>query len=183
MSQAKQPRLFEEGHPVSEYFLDWWESLKKDKGDRSELRRSKNLQKLQLTSAFQRCYWGGLKHFAQKERKPSKKQMATIIGLAAYIEKNDIEKKDDQSEKQEHDYFGYQIGRGEEKPKLSELRFRRLLKIKDREKLYRFLIQVIRLLDNKVNLLDLMRIAYFWGNKGKVNLSYKYYEMVEYYNN
>ncbi len=32
------------------------------------------------------------------------------------------------------------------------------------------------MLDKKVNLLDLLSIAYFWGDKAKTNLAYKYYE-------
>ena len=175
MSESKEPRLFKKGHPASDYILEWWGGLKQNKGARAELRRSKNLQDIQTTSAYQRCYWAVMKHFAQGKWKPNKKQMAIIVGLSAYVEDNDTEKKTDQGEHQEHDYLGYQISRGD-KPKLSELRFRRLLKIKDREKLFRFLIQIIRLLDKKVNLLDLLRIAYYWGDKTRTNLAYQYYE-------
>ena len=102
-------------------------------------------------------------------------QMAIIIGLSAYVEENDTEKKNDQQESQQYDLLGYQISRGD-KPKLSELKFRRLLKINSREKLFRFLIQVIRLMEKKVNLMDLLRIVYFWGGNAKKNLAYQYYE-------
>lgn len=175
MKKPKEPRLFEIGHPASDYWLDWWEGLKQTKGARAELRRCKNLKEVQLTSAYQRCYWVSIKHWEQEKSKPSKEQMAIIIGLSAYVEENDTDKKNDQLESQQHDIFGYQISRGE-KPKLSELRFRRLLKIKNREKLFRFLVQVIRLMDKKVNLLDMLRIAYYWGENAKKNLAYQYYE-------
>jgi CRISPR system Cascade subunit CasB len=175
MTDLKKPRLFEEGHPASDYILEWWKDLKQNKGARAELRRCKSLEEIQKASAYQRCYWQLKKHFTQEQQVPSRGQMATIIGLAAYIEDNDIVKKDDQADRQKQDYFGYQISRGD-KPKLSELRFRRLLKIKDREKLFRFLIQVIRLLYKKVNLLDLLRLGYFWGDKARTNLTYQYYE-------
>jgi CRISPR system Cascade subunit CasB len=180
MIERKEPRLFEEGHPVSDYLLEWWNGLKQNKGDRAELRRSKNLQDIQTTSAFPRCYWGATRHFDQEKWKPSKEQLAIITGLLAYVEENDTAKKDEQGEEQNQDYFGYQISRGD-KEKLSELRFRRLLKIKNREKLFRFLIQTIRLLDKKVNLLDLLRIAYFWGDSTRIKLSYQYYEMRVFY--
>lgn len=175
MTEVKKTRLFEEGHPASDFILEWWNSLKQNKGDRAELRRCKNLKEIQIASAYQRCYWQLKKHFAHERQGPSKEQMAVIIGLAAYIEDNDIVKKDDQADHHKQDYFGYQISRGD-KPKLSELRFRRLLKIRDREKLYRFIIQIIRLLDKKVNLLNLISIAYFWGDKTKTDIAYKYYE-------
>jgi hypothetical protein len=54
-----------------------------------------------------------------------------------------------------------------------------LLKINDREKLFRFLIQIIRLLDKKLNLLDLLSVAYYWGEKTKTNLAYQYYEKAQ----
>lgn len=175
MSEIKEPKIFNEGHPASNFILEWFESLKNNKGDRAELRRCENLSEIQMTSAYQRCYWKLIEHFSQEPIFPSKEQIAIVIGLAAQIEDNDNEKKSDQRDNQTHDNFGYQISRGD-KPKISELRFRRLLKIKDREKLYRYLIQVIRMLEKRVNVLDVLSIAYFWGDTVKKNLAYKYYE-------
>lgn len=181
MSESKEPKIFEEGHHVSVFILEWWESLKQNKGDRAELRRCKNLEEIQKASAYQRCYWQLKKYFTPEQQMPSREQMSIIIGLAAHIEANDTKYIDRDSKKEKEYYFAYQMAapKGKEKdapPKLSELRFRRLLKIKDRGKLYRFLIQVVRMLDKKVNLLDLLSIAYFWGDKAKTNLAYKYYE-------
>lgn len=181
MTELKKLRLFEEGHPASNFILEWWENLKQNKGDSAELRRCKNLEEIQKASAYQRCYWQLKKHFTQEQRVPSREQMAIIIGLAVYIEDNDTKYIDADNKKEKEYYFAYQMAapKGKEKdapPKLSELRFRRLLKIKDRGKLYHFLIQVIRMLDKKVNLLDLLSIAYFWGDKARTNLAYKYYE-------
>ncbi|CAB1075452.1 hypothetical protein D1AOALGA4SA_3272 [Olavius algarvensis Delta 1 endosymbiont] len=181
MTELKKVQFFEEGHPASDYILEWWGDLKQNKGNRAELRRCKNLKEIQLASAYQRCYWQLIEHFTQGQQVPSREQMAIIIGLAAHIEENDTKYKDSDSNNEKEYYFAYQMAapKGKEKntpPKLSELRFRRLLKIKDREKLFRFLIQVIRLLDKKVNLLDLLSIAYYWGDKAKPNLAYKYYK-------
>ena len=173
MTEQKPPRLFEEGHPASIALLECWESLLSNKGDRAELRRCKNLEDIQSTSAYQRSYWTLVDKFKLAQNKVSNEQMAIVIALAAYIDDNKAVYED--ADTQKTDYFGYQISRGE-KPKLSELRFRRLLKIHDREKLFRFLIQVIRLLEKKVNVLDLLAMAYFWGDKTKTKLAYKYYE-------
>jgi len=181
MTELKNPRLFEEGHPASDYILEWWETLKQNKGDRAELRRCKNLEEIQKASAYQRCYWQLKKYFTPEQQVPSREQMSIFIGLAAHIEDNDTKFIDTDSKKEKEYYFAYQMAapKGKERdapPKLSELRFRRLMKIKDRAKLYRFLIQVVRMLEKKVNLLDLLSIAYFWGDKTKTNLAYKYYE-------
>lgn len=185
MSESQEPKLFGEGHPASDFILEWWDSLKKNKGDRAELRRCKNLKDVESTSTYMRCYWKLLKSIDQKEKKTSWDQAAIIIGLASHIEDNvtKYRQKDEDGKEAEKDfYFGYQLamqkGLENKNPKLSELRFRRLLKIKnrDREKLYHFLVQVIRMLEKKVNMLDLLSIAYFWGDTTKTNLAYKYYE-------
>jgi len=181
MTELKKPRLFEEDHPASVFILEWWESLKQNKGDRAELRRCKNLEEIQKASAYQRCYWQLIKHFTTEQQVPSREQMSIIIGLASHIEDNDTKYIDINSKEEKEYYFAYQMAapKAKEKdapPKLSELRFRRLLKIKDRGKLYRFFIQVVRMLDKNVNLLDLLSIAYFWGDKSKTYLAYKYYE-------
>lgn len=178
MTEKKPPKLFEEGHPASVALLECWENLLQNKGDRAELRRCKNLEEVQKTSAYQSNYWKLIDKFRQGENSVSDEQMAIIIALAAYIDENKTTYEVEEKVKTE--FFGYQIAKqvsqDNKKPKLSELRFRRLLKINNREKLFRFLIQVIRLLDKKANLLDLLRIAYFWGDKTKIKLAYKYYE-------
>ena len=160
----KKKGLFAVDHPFRESMINWWEGLKQNKGDRAELRRCKDLKEIQQASSFQRIYWKMMK-LAGEENNPSKEQMAIIIGLAAHIEGND-----------DSECFGHQISRGAESPILSELRFRKLLRINDRQGLFRFLIQVIRILDKRVNLLDLQEISYFWGEDRKTKLSYKYYE-------
>ncbi len=89
MTELKKPRLFEEDHPASVFILEWWESLKQNKGDRAELRRCKNLEEIQKASAYQRCYWQLIKHFTTEQQVPSREQMSIIIGLASHIEDND----------------------------------------------------------------------------------------------
>lgn len=177
MNEEKKPKLFELGHPATDFILEWWEELKTHKGDRAEIRRCKKLSEVELTSAYQRFYWQFLNEFKEDQNNwvPSKEKTALLVALAVYVSENKSLHKSEEDEQEKIDYFAYQISRGE-KPKLSELRFRRLLKIQDREKLFRFLIQVIRLLDRKVNLLDILKIAFYWNDNTKKSLAYKYYE-------
>jgi CRISPR system Cascade subunit CasB len=176
MNEEKKPKLFEYGHSATDFILEWWEELNTHKSDRAEIRRCKNLSEVELTSAYQRFYWRFLKEFKEDLNFfPSKEKTALIVALAVYVSENKSHYKNEEDELERIDYFAYQISRGE-KPKLSELRFRRLLHIEDREKLFRFLIQVIRLLDRKVNLLDILKIAFYWNDNTKKSLAYKYYE-------
>lgn len=170
MNENKKPKLFELGHPATEFILEWWKNLEHNKGDRAEIRRCKSLAEMMKKPSFLRFYFGLADIL---ENTLSKEQVAIIAGLASYIEYNKHEDNEDK-------LFAYQIarkkGQESEKPKLSELRFRRLLEINDREKLYRFLIQSIRLLEKEINLLNLLSIAYYWGEINKQKLAYDYYD-------
>lgn len=180
MNEEKKPKFFESGHPATDFILEWWGELKMHKGDRAEIRRCKNLSEVELTSAYQRFYWQFLKKFKEDQSNwiPSKEKTALLVALAVYVDENKSHHKSEEDEQEKIDYFAYQISsrKKDEKPKLSELRFRRLLQIQDREKLFRFLIQVIRLLDRKVNLLDILKMAFYWNDDTKKSLAYKYYE-------
>ena len=179
MKESKKKYLFDEVHEVGGFLLNWWENLKENRGDRAEIKRCKSLKQVQLTSAFQRCYWQLINLF---DSKPTREQTAIIIGLGAHVYENEATRiKNRNTEK---NYFAFQIAKareGADSPRLSELRFRRLLNIKnnDRDKLYRYLMQIIKLLDRKVNLLDLLSIAFYWGENSKRNLAYKYYEIAQ----
>lgn len=177
MSENQPPKLFEIGHPATDYILEWWENLKNNKGDSAEIRRCKTLSEVELTSAYQRFYWEFLRKSKNDKWKPSQEKTALFVALIVYIKEDKRTIKNDKDD-EKFDYFSYQISsrQKDEKPELSELRFRRLLEINDNEKLFRFLIQVIRLLDRKVNLLDLIKMTYYWNDKTKKSLAYKYYE-------
>lgn len=175
----KQSNYFSSKHPVGEFLLDWHDSLRDArKADRAELKRCKTLEKIQQSSAFQRCYWQLINKF---EKPPSKKQLALILGIAAHVRENIAFKETDGKKIQNK--FGCQLAKGsnlnkgKEKPEVSELRFRRLLRINDRERLFPYLCSLIRFLDGKVNLLALQELGFYWGDKAKTRLAYEYYEI------
>lgn len=64
-------------------------------------------------------------------------------------------------------------------PRVSDLRFRRLLK-HDRETdpdmLYGAFIRMIRLLDGQVNVPDLITAAYWWNERVKQDWAFRYYD-------
>ena len=65
---------------------------------------------------------------------------------------------------------------GSDRARVSGLRFRRLLKISDREELYQPLIRIVRLLGGQANILSLADDIYFWGENVRKNWAYAYYE-------
>ena len=59
---------------------------------------------------------------------------------------------------------------------MSGLRFRRLLKIEDRDDLYGAVVRTIRLLDGSVNIASLADGVYWWNERTKNNWAFDYYD-------
>ena len=62
------------------------------------------------------------------------------------------------------------------KAKVSGLRFRRLLRIDDRDELYNAMRRMIQMLGGVVNIYSLAHAVYWWNQRTKKQLAYEYYE-------
>jgi len=59
--------------------------------------------------------------------------------------------------------------------KVSGLRFRRLLKVKDQEDLFISMSRIIALLGGAVNLRSLAQSVYFWNDRTRKQWAFEYY--------
>lgn len=162
---------FDADTPLGKELKAWWEELHgKGKfdgnprtGDRSELKRAKNLTDVILLPAFQKaCPRFGPFFKDDQDWEASVDRLAAILCLAAYVK----EESSDFS-------MAYQMA-GKPKPALSELRFRRLIQ-RDRDQLFVAMIRVIRKLGNKANLHDLANSVYYWGDRVKRDWAFDYF--------
>lgn len=134
--------------------LKWWKGLENDRGGRAELRRAHNPTEVVFVPAYHRLYTEfGL---------PDKEALACVAGLCAHV-------KDHREGK-----FAEHMTEGD-KPKVSPLRFRRLLAANEREELYHAMIRIIRLLGGKGNVVDLAKTVYWWNERTRKQLAYDYY--------
>ena len=67
---------------------------------------------------------------------------------------------------------------GDDKARVSGLRFRKLLKIKgeNKDELFSSMIGIVKLLDGNVNIYSLANSLYWWNNFTKKQWAYDYYE-------
>lgn len=140
--------------------LSWWNSLKENKGARAELRRAHNPAEVVFLSAYHRLY------NKLDVSRIDKEALACVAGLCAHVKENHGAK------------FAEQMGeckQGSKDPKISSLRFRRLLAISNREELYLSMIRIIRQLGGVVNVVDLAQTVYWWNEEKKKKLAYAYY--------
>lgn len=141
----------------------WFEDL--GKGEKAALKRCSSLEEIALTAPFHalRIRLSGY------PVDPSR--LALVVALSAYV------KKDRDSERIAVQMAKDRAGKGREP--LSDLRFRKLLAIEDRNDLYHTMIRIIRMLSGEVNLLSLADAMYWWNISVKKQFASDYYEHAE----
>ena len=143
----------------------YWGSLEDNRGDRSILRRCDGALQVIMTPIFHhqlrhwRQYFSGETNYEE--------QLAQIMGLLAHVR---FHRSDISIAKQ------MATGRGGD-PAVSELRFQRLLQ-STRQKYYRDMIRMIKLLSGELNIHDLAESTYFWGDNIQKKWAYDYYENI-----
>lgn len=142
---------------------EWWKQLQDKKGDRAELRRSKNLQQIRFCKAYYR-----LLHDLN-EYNPIHNRLALVTGVLSHVDEDSPILT-----------LGVQMAmlkkaESSDSPAVSEIRFRKIITITDLDDLFIAMIRTVRMLGNQCNLADLANILYFWGDRTKKQLAEDYY--------
>jgi CRISPR system Cascade subunit CasB len=152
---------FDKEAPELQALLTWWRLLDDNRGDRAELRRCATLSEVVFTPAYHRLRQALIHKGAVNDE-----GLALIAGLSARVKLNDT-----------YNTVAEQMATGkvEESARVSGLRFRRLLKIKDHEALYTAFGRVIALLGGTINLQSLAQSVYFWNDRTRKKWAFEYY--------
>ena len=184
---------FEPARPEGDALLEWWRDLHGHmeeaaeaagmpgapsartklpnyRGERAELRRCAELAGVVLTPAYQRLYFA-LRNL-EGVRHPHEERLATVAGVLAHLKENTA---------LGGRTFARQLAqpRGDQPgapPRLSELRFRRVLRTQNQAELYPMLLRLVQLLDGKADLFSLARGAYDWNDEQRKGWAYDYYD-------
>ena len=140
----------------------WWRSLDDNRGDRAELRRCGTLAEVVFSPAYHRLRQNVCRGGAVHDD-----GLALVAGLAARVKSNAMD----------HTVAGQMATSKSDggSAKVSGLRFRRLLKVKEREELFTAMGRVIALLGGTVNLQSLAQSAYFWNDITRKQWAFEYY--------
>jgi len=139
---------------------EWWQSLGNNTGERAMLRRAKSVDKVAMSRSFhQLCR--RLQPFLQSEYH-WEERLAAVAGLVSHVDVDG--------------YVNQPIAEqmAGDPPEVSELRFRRILQ-RDRGDLYKAMIRVLRMLDNRANIHDLANSVFDWGDPVKKRWAYRYF--------
>lgn len=142
----------------------WWLGLKDDRASRAMLRRCATLDDVVLSPAYQRfyrymlaCGWPAEAAEWQNDK------LAAIAGLAAFVQiDNGTNLPYQMSER---------IG---ERPMLSELRFRSLLRLETTDELFRGLRRALPLVEHKTSVVQLANDVFWWSDTTRKRWAYNY---------
>ncbi|MBE0448542.1 MAG: type I-E CRISPR-associated protein Cse2/CasB [Actinobacteria bacterium] len=152
---------FEEDSPEFVALTDWWKQLDNNRGERALLRRCRSLADVVFSPAYHRLRWA-VSRFGSVDDD----RLALIAGLAARIKSNS-----------EGISIARQMatGKADGSAKVSGLRFRRLLKVRDQDELFTAMTRIIALLGGSVNLQSLTQSVYFWNDRTRKQWAFDYY--------
>jgi CRISPR system Cascade subunit CasB len=167
MAERSMSRIFTEGDESAAALVAWWEALDRDRGERANLRRAVGPSEVAFGPAFHRLL-GEIRRQGYAVGTDGTMALAAIAGIAAHVKSH---------------VGGASIAQQMATPRsagagarVSGLRFRRLLAVSDRDELYPLLIRVVRLLDERANLVSLANAAFWWNDRTKRDWAYDYYK-------
>jgi CRISPR system Cascade subunit CasB len=164
--EPKRIVLWEEGE-CRNVLRQWWGDLARAPGNRAELSRARDITSVLLTPAFHT-----LRNAFLARGYPVHGQTAERLALAAGVVARARENDESQS-------FPRQMARteGDSGPRVSLLRFRRLLVRDQDDGLFRDLIRAVHLLGNTVNVPDLADAAFRFNDNLKKQWAFEYYSI------
>jgi len=153
---------FKKNSPEVKKLIEWSDDLeKKYRGERAVLRRCGTLAEVVFSPAYHR-----LRRTLMNVGRFDDDRLSLVVGLAARF-------------KDTADGAGIAgqmaSGKSDGSARVSGLRFRRLLKVKDREELFIAMIRIIALLGGAVNLQSLAQSVYFWNDITRKEWAFDYY--------
>ncbi len=163
MSEYNLYGKFAPDQPVGLAIKKWWEALSGSPGDRAGLRRAKNCTEVAMQPAY---YWL-LNHLLSLKEKEKfyfrEENLACLAGLLSHVKHF------------EAGSFAARMNTPRSSPPVSDLRFRRILRVENLDDLYIMMIRFIRMMDAKANIYDLARSILYWNDRTKKEWASQYY--------
>lgn len=142
----------------------WWLGLEEDRASRAILRRCATLDEISLSPAYQRfyrymlvCNWPADAALWQNDK------LAAIAGLLAHVKTADTQRLSVKMSELSGD-----------KPLVSELRFRDLLKVDTTDDLFISLRRVLPLVGHQASIYQLAADVFWWNDNTKKQWAYSY---------
>lgn len=143
----------------------WWQGLEDDRASRAVLRRCATLDAVALSDAYQRFYRYMLacNAWPVDAENWQKDKLAAIAALLAHVKSEDSQRLPIKMSELAGD-----------RPLVSEMRFRDLLKIETTDDLFTSLRRTLPLMGYQASIEQLAHDVYWWNDKTKKDWAYSY---------
>ena len=149
---------------VQQALREWWADLDDRRGERAHLRRCRSAEETLAQEGTGRLR----RALAKNGFFPSRERIGPVAGLLAHV-------KADQPEAPSLGRrMAEPVAEGG-RPVVSELRFRRLLRLTEQEDLYPQMVRVLRQLGGRVSIGALARDVYYWNERTRYDWARDYY--------
>jgi CRISPR system Cascade subunit CasB len=145
---------------------EWWQNLDRNRGERAKLRRCREISDVALVQNYHNLFFK-----LEKVGGVYREGLATIAGVLAHVKQS--------AGKSFPELMAESKTGVEGKPCVSELRFRRLLEIKEREELYPAIIRMIKMVKANADIYTLANDLYWWNERTRKEWAYRYFGKVE----
>jgi len=152
---------FDKDSPEYQAIVAWWRELDSRRGERAILRRCRNLTEVAFSPSYHH-----LRLTISRLGSVNDERLALIAAILAHV-KADIEGGSIAEQ--------MATGKTDGTTRVSGLRFRRLLKVKEQDELFRAMIRMIALLGSGCNLQSLVQSLYFWNDEMRKRWAFDYY--------
>jgi len=157
--------------------INWWKQLvtppekgqPSRRGELAQLRRCRNLEEVFFIPAYQHLFYQVKADHWGHER------LAAIAGLLANVKESAPEADAADQPKTVANILATPTKPGMG-PRVSELRFQRLVAIKDIPELYPALRRIIHLAGDRVPVPDLIQSVRYWSEKTRSDWTFRYYD-------
>lgn len=155
---------------VLHIIIVWWENLQKPvkRGDKAELRRARNADDVAMLGT----YYAVLAEIMKIENLGALKnlilyRLPAVIGLLSHVKSNNTGASVSDAMRTKK--------KGSDQALVSDLRFRRILRLEHGDELYTTMIRVIRMLEGSVNVKDFATSIFFWNERTRKKWASNYY--------
>lgn len=159
---ARKYLKFDKESPEYGVLLEWWKGLDVDRGSRAALRRCSTVAEVAFVQSFH-----VLNRSLMRHGHVDSDSLAVVAALAAHVKVHDARTSLAEQMAAPKTTGGSSA--------VSDLRFRRLLRIQDREGLFPALLRVIGLLGGAMNLQSLAESVYGWNDYIRKKWAFDYY--------
>lgn len=171
MGEALKKSAVDNYSKAADLIFEWWKDLQapKKSGPRAALRRARNPD----TVATHPEYFELFRNLSNSElpgyiKNRLSYRLPLVAGVLSHI-------REDEPGRSMAAKMGSSEKQGTDRPVVSDLRFRRLLRTEDDNEMYLMMIRMIRMLDNKANVKDAAISVFTWDEKTRKKWASRYY--------